>query len=465
MPSVSPSSTTSPKPLAPDPNINPFSALSPDLAENKLNDAEASEEMNAILGIGSYRKDIVYYSRQDMLRIGKKCRRQGPPRTMSPLETWFGLRRQPDAPEPSYGGQMGRFAVRTPGMRLGGGGEVNATQDQAKRDKRKEEEWRRPDRTLPRDPRRPNWQPREEDSSEPAWMDDAVIEDPAIAKESDPLIKFIPGEDMIAAHKRAMKSKDVGGDWRAEAFFGTDPAIASSSAPSAPPGFKAKSFNAADYLTQAHDGSDDEGSAKPAASAFTSRFQKFFGAPEPQSESLPIPQAETHEEPRDERMARLMGLLSTKRGVDDLRHMSSPPVNVSPNFPQAQYRPPNLLVQHTYVDPHERAPDPLQLLSQAQRQQQFARPPPHLSLSSYARPPNVFDGAPHDMGYPPFVRPPAGSFPNLPLNYPPPPQFFQRPPPPMPAGYTPRPPQYPTQLGPAQQDMLATLFSGLGPKS
>ncbi|WWD20815.1 hypothetical protein CI109_105292 [Kwoniella shandongensis] len=475
-------STTSPKLLAPDPNLNPFSPLSPDLVENKLNDNDASAEMNTILGIGPYRKDVVFYSRRDLLRIGKRCHNALPPRGMETHELWFGLRRQPEGPDPgpvdnrSYGGQMGRFSVRTPGIRLGG--------EEVKKERRKEDEWRKPERNPPRDPRRPNWQQREDESSEPAWMDDTALEDPAIAQSSDPLIKFIPGEDMIAAHKRAMKARDVGGDWRGEGFFGSDPAIASSSAPlGAPPSFKSKPFNAANYLTQARDASDEETSAKPATSAFTSRFQKFFGAPEssaePESLSRPAPSPhETQEEPRDERMARLMGLLSTKvrLEVTDSADSQSPEqesprdttVNVSPNSYPGQFRPPNPLLQQLYGNPQERAPDPLQLLSQAQ--QQYTRPPSHLPIPpQYARPPpGMYDAPPHDptAGYPPFIRPPPpGPFPNVPPGYLPPPQFFQRPPPPMPAGFAPRPPQYNAHLGPAQQDMLATLFSGLGPRN
>jgi hypothetical protein len=56
-------------------------------------------------------------------------------------------------------------------------------------------------------------------------------DDPAIATSSaEPLVAFVPGEDMIAVHKRAMKAREEGRS-------------GNQLVPSAP-----KQFNAADYL-------------------------------------------------------------------------------------------------------------------------------------------------------------------------------------------------------------------------
>lgn len=220
-----------------------------------------------------------------------------------------------------------------------------------------------------------------EEAQIPAWMDDQQpsIEpgDSAIEKavESDPLVKFIPGEDMIAVHKRAMKSRDTEGGWRGvekplSPFFDPDPVIASSSAaPGLPPGLplplaKTKVFNAADYLRPNKDQIDGD-SEKEAIehninpNAFQSRFQRFFAGPSsipsgpegsgpPESNrsnsaldsqsmmmspSIPPPrdvrsppqrspsEGEEHEPRRsDDRMATLMGLLSNKVGCSAYKH-------------------------------------------------------------------------------------------------------------------------------------------------
>nr|XP_019050768.1 hypothetical protein I302_01210 [Kwoniella bestiolae CBS 10118]OCF29698.1 hypothetical protein I302_01210 [Kwoniella bestiolae CBS 10118] len=582
-PSVSPSfSSISPKPPAPDPNINPFSPLSPDLPENRLNARNnEDDQVTRLLGLSSPHKDLVIYTRRELLRIGKSSRQRGPPEGMNSLDTWYGaisktnvqqvddpaiawigppsnssrrggfgegfgfgggigggrgiggrggrnigLRRQPESSldanglpidNRSYGGQMGRFSVRNPGnstMRLGS--------DEPKKDKRREDEWRRPDRDNVRGGLRRNNYPREEDNSEPAWMDDTAPVDPAIVDSADPLVQFIPGEDMIAAHKRAMKSRNVGADWRGDggnlpAFFGGDPAIASSSAPAPPPGLiKPKSFNAADYLKQAEDVSDEEIAPQPVqppappASAFSSRFQKFFSlTPEA---AAPVAEARPNdEEVKGDRTAKLMGLLSSKSPElpytpspsEQLRHLSSPPPvadnqggHLSPNFYGSSGGPPgppppppshaNALLQQLYGNaPQERQQlpaDPLQLLNQAQRQGGYHRPP-HMSLPpQFARPPNMYDDTnmyqPHH-----FARPQQPHFATA--NGPPPPGFMPPPPPPFfeQGGPPPRPPGYPIPnfppqqqqaapprpyppppLGPAQQDMLATLFAGLGPR-
>ncbi|WVF67781.1 hypothetical protein IAT40_002542 [Kwoniella sp. CBS 6097] len=557
----------------------------------------------------------------------------------------IGLRRQPDTGQLDANGlpidtrsfaagQMGHFSVplRNTTMRLGG--------NEPKRERRKEDEWRSREPHPPRDrnnnyrdghsnnnnynnrdrDRRPQYPP-DDDGIEPAWMDDEAPADPAIVESSDPLIKFIPGEDMIAANRPGIKSRDTGGGWRADggagggglpAFFSTaDPAIASSSAPtglSGPPpglgGIKPKSFNAADYLMQSKAVVDDEGEeeqspAQPQpSSAFTSRFQKFFASPSPGQPSGPalgpspgpalgghspgpapgpgpIPvhspiekpnvEAKSPAESKDDRMAKLMGLLTTKATPpepspsydsprNDFRHISSPPesthghphlhsnphVNaqspgpapsVSPNYFPANggaggrsSSHPNALLQQLYGSDRPMPPDPLQLLAQAQaqgqaqRQQQQPRPyqqAPQAQMSlppQFARPPpnlypeESFSPYGHGQAPSPFPNPNGpvpgpghghGPQPPPPPGYLPPPHFYQGPPrpPQMPMGYPgpgpapgfppqqglqPGPRQYPLGPGPGpgsgagpaghggaqhQQDMLATLFAGLGPRN
>lgn len=201
---------------------------------------------------------------------------------------------------------------------------------------------------------------REDEPQEPAWMDDHQITptniDPAIAEtaDADPLIQFIPGEDMIAAHKRAMKARDPGGTWRVEekpmlSFFGADPAVASTSNHNARPhGLphpmpKTKVFNAADYLRPSKANLENESDVEESASepnAFQSRFQRFFGASAvnsspaaepttsrrwvapiegesdhvvpPSSRTISSPPADQLASKVDDRMAKLMGLLSKK---------------------------------------------------------------------------------------------------------------------------------------------------------
>ena len=126
-------------------------------------------------------------------------------------------------------------------------------------------------------------------------LTDAVTQEASIL---DPLVKFMPGEDMIAAHKRAMKAREAEGDWRGGtkpliSFFGTDPAIASLSAASEPqpgltvPSAKPRNFNAADYLRptsqQSEEDKKEADEPDPASNAFQSRFQRFFGGPSPTS--------------------------------------------------------------------------------------------------------------------------------------------------------------------------------------
>ncbi|WWC72669.1 uncharacterized protein I206_106633 [Kwoniella pini CBS 10737] len=533
--SISPSfNSISPKPPAPDPNINPFSPLSPDLPENRLRARNADGEVNRLLGLLTMHQQPIIYTRKQLLRIGKRSHQRGPPPGMGPLETWYGppagsssrrggfgegfgfgggiggsnrgLGGRGGRNIGSHGGQMGRFSVRTPAnptMRLGG-----------EEDRRREDEWRRPDREngrMPRDTRRPNYQ---DESVEPAWMDDVAPADPAIVDNTDPLVQFVPGEDMIAAHKRAMKARDVGNDWRGDSgglppfFGGGDPAIASSSVPSGPPpGLKPKSFNAADYLKQAQDISDEETAPQKSphaapASAFSSRFQKFFSPPT--ANAAPVVEPRPVDEVKGDRTAMLMGMLSSKPNPpaehvyhpspnEQYRHLSSPPAaegppsHLSPSFYHSSRSSPpppapqaNALLQQLYGNTQDRqnAPDPLQLLNQAQRQG-YQQRPPHMSMPpQFARPPpdmymqedSASDSYNRQLSPTHFPNgpPPPGFMP------PAPPAFFQQGPP-RPPGYHPVPNYHPAQragppyppppLGPAQQDMLATLFAGLGPRN
>lgn len=121
------------------------------------------------------------------------------------------------------------------------------------------------------------------------------LEFPVIADTADPdrRIQFVPGVDMIAAHKRAMKARDAGGGWRGEekplvSFFAADPTVASASGENGmPPGLpvttvKSKAFNAADYLRPTKQVSDDDAEVdepNQEGNAFGSRFQRFFVGP------------------------------------------------------------------------------------------------------------------------------------------------------------------------------------------
>ncbi|WWC65276.1 uncharacterized protein I303_107893 [Kwoniella dejecticola CBS 10117] len=528
----------SPKPPVPDPNLNPFSPLSPDLPGKTMRIRDADEEVNRLLGLDTVQKRLVIYTRHQLLQTSKGSNRHNPPAGMEPLENWYGPPAKSNnvhVEDPAIAsiGSPGGSTRRGGGFGEGfgyGGGIGSSNRGLGGRGGRNIGSDRDHGR-MPRDPaRRPNF-PREEDTAEPAWMDDVAPNDPAIVDNSDPLVQFIPGEDMIAAHKRAMRARDVGTDWRGDggnlpAFFGADPAIASSSVPSQPPipGLKSKSFNAANYLKQTEDVSDEEQSVThqvpPAsnASAFSSRFQKFFSPPNEQASV--VADIKPAEELKDDRTAKLMGMLSSKPAPsseqvytpspsEQYRHLSSPlgasdgpPAHhlPSPHYHSPSHSPPpaphaNALLQQLYGNTQERqqqhSPDPLQLLNQAQRQGFPQRPAAHMSMPpQFARSPTHMYGQdelnsvdtyhttslnrqqhPH-----PFPNgPPQPSF----LPPPPPPPFFPqghpRPPPPgmpgylvpnfPPAGQQGAPPRPYPPLGPAQQDMLATLFAGLGPRN
>lgn len=79
----------SPKAHASDPNLNPFSPLSPDLAPNQLTSAQKPIMDSANDGTSS-EKPLITYTRKELLLIGRDCRGRGPPETMGALESWFG---------------------------------------------------------------------------------------------------------------------------------------------------------------------------------------------------------------------------------------------------------------------------------------------------------------------------------------------------------------------------------------
>jgi len=171
-----------------------------------------------------------------------------------------------------------------------------------------------------------------------------------------------------------------------------------------------------------------------------------------------------------------------------------------PNFqqyasppPPSNYPPPsnhNPLLQHLYhpqnsQDDQLRPTDPLHLLAQAQR---LSMLPQHFSMPPAA----MGRGPPPDQRPPPHMfqnrayeaPPPQGLLPMPPRNgHPPPNGPFPGGPPPGPPGFLPNhpfpgpnrpmyapdhvghlpPPGFPhPQLGASQQEMLATLFAGLG---
>lgn len=134
----------------------------------------------------------------------------------------------------------------------------------------------------------------EDEVSEPAWMNDATTPSASTnyAEETnatDPLIHLVSGEDMIAAHKKAMKAREPASSGQEYhkpmvAFFGAEQSISPSPASQEPSiqQEKAKVFNAANYLrpskTQLEDG-ENSTSDETNSNAFQSRFQRFFATP------------------------------------------------------------------------------------------------------------------------------------------------------------------------------------------
>lgn len=355
-------------------------------------------------------------------------------------------------------------------------------------------------------------QPQTYEEASPAWMDDSeafpTSESSITGMEQDGLVHFVPGEDMIAAHRKDR-------EWRSKplvSFFGA-PAASEPSRPT-------KTFNAADYLLPNKSVFQESPKDVPVESAFSSRFQKFFGGapatgqsvsptvhspqetyarpninvqatPDPPAQppvrSPPIEAADSHRQSEkvDDHMAKLMGLLSTKSPQQGPSSSSQPPLFAGgpapmstgpPGFMQHQQRsfpppPPQFVQEPPYhfiggYPQHlsQRAPDAMQLLAHAQQPPQFRPPMPGMDHLPPNGQPFLPNGPTHDhlrdlqfsRAYPPKAAPPPMPLPMQGMGPTSPPPPFM--------GYHPsqtmtRPP--PPQLNTAQQDMLATLFAGL----
>ncbi|BEI81219.1 hypothetical protein CcaverHIS002_0203790 [Cutaneotrichosporon cavernicola] len=357
-----------------------------------------------------------------------------------------GLRRQQQQDNPNidpaiveqgrgnFGGPMGKFSMRPSGergMRLGGE-EVRQHRDGDKgdRDRRRRDDgdWRRGDRQQQpplhhnrngegsrRGPPGFSGPRYDDDSIEPAWMSDDVpaIEDPAIASSSagetavDGLVQFVPGQDMIAAHKRAMKARAAGGagqdNWRASdknlvSFFGGQEAAAAP--PPTPP--KPKEVDHRSYFKKRNviDDDDDESDDKnePSSQAFQSRFQRFFTqetvastvqpvpqmahrapspqAPMPPPQMRPSPIVRGPSEPQkplpspgpqnaEDHLAKLMGVLSTRSispaqprpaSAEMAQQRMPPNLGHLPPFPGDQYPPPPPGLHYDYGHSPTEAP-------------------------------------------------------------------------------------------------------------
>lgn len=150
---------------------------------------------------------------------------------------------------------------------------------------------------------------RDEDVQEPAWLFDGPVpaaHDAATPSDPDHLVQFVPGEDAIAAHKRAMKAKNAHGGKDSGGslfpYFGEPAAPAVSSA-------KPKAFVAANYLRVEEEAPDND-SGRGETSFNGSRFQKFFGpggAPESEANRNPPPMSPPPQ--GEDHLSRLMGVL------------------------------------------------------------------------------------------------------------------------------------------------------------
>jgi len=117
-------------------------------------------------------------------------------------------------------------------------------------------------------------------------MDDQPEHDPAIAHiQDDALHRFVPVEDKIAAHKRAMRAGNEGSERKPlVGFFNTEQPV---QAPAKP----IKEYNAANYLLPKKRVEPEASSSKETTTS--SRFARFFGNPaqpeEPASSVLSPP--------------------------------------------------------------------------------------------------------------------------------------------------------------------------------
>ena len=120
----------------------------------------------------------------------------------------------------------------------------------------------------------------QEDTSQPAWMDDQAEVDPAIVVERDQRhFNFGAGNDPIAAHKRMMKG--AGDARRPEPLV---PFFAGQGATPNKPSKAPKQVNASDYLLPGKGptkASPVTPQVEPPLAASHSRFQRFFGPPQP----------------------------------------------------------------------------------------------------------------------------------------------------------------------------------------
>lgn len=235
--------------------------------------------------------------------------------------------------------------------------------------------------------------------------DGPELDDPAIASstpDADHLVKFVPGEDMIAAHKRAMKGgrsgASDGDNWRPNekplvSFFGGEQPPAKT-----PP--KPKEVNVQNYFKHKvfdddKDKEDDQPEEKEETSAFQSRFQRFFGsgAQNPATAAAGIspgrspvaPESPVGGQRVDDHMAKLMGMLSTKGtspaprpGSADLQQQQQqrPPFS---GFRGGPPPPPGMYAQSPSEAPHSHSQSPSDYMRRDEgppQQQQYSSPPP-----------------------------------------------------------------------------------------
>lgn len=407
------------------------------------------------------------------------------------------LRREPQSanatdpavdPERSFDlrGNLGKSSARPFAETRGPKDLTNETTMASRRD---EGEWRRNrGDTSRKDGPRAAGPRRDDDAAEPAWLFDGPVaneQDVTISSDPDHLVQFVPGEDAIAAHKRAMKAKnapsvkDRGGHMFP--FF-------ADSAASAPSLAKPKAFVAANYLRVEEEAPDND--AGQGETSFNgSRFQKFFGpggAPDVEVNRSPPPMSQPP--PVEDHLSRLMGVLRTTSNahVSDSAPQRGPPHVVSPPPPRPQaieVPHPTLLMRPANSErppsAHNNSMPPPEFLQQLynpvrqptghftdhrQLQQYQARGfDPNAALHDYSAAagydprPNVTRQDHHPFGLQQgqqqyYGRPPGHEYglyaPNPPISSSQPPA---------------RPMRGTHGLGSAQQEMLATLFAGSRP--
>ncbi|RXK41026.1 hypothetical protein M231_01657 [Tremella mesenterica] len=567
------------------------------------NEDEDEDEGIVALGFQRPTRPLIHYNRPTLLRIALTCRAKGwqRPLTLKPLESWYGtvpntntgrssaledpaiasvgFSAGPSHRKPAggfgegfgFGGgiggarQFGRGG-RNVGLRREAGLDTNGLPlppnrkegfssqtsrnmsqqhnerltrgDEHKITKREDIDWRKGiTRYEPIQIR--------DEEREPAWMDDGPSspnDDLTFGgTNSDQFLQFVPGDDPIAAHKRAMKARLGGNIVEQPSFFNDTTQI--NAAPSKP-----KSFVASNYLRVDKDTAEDDAQPLEGNTSHQSRFQRLFAAggnpsntanlvPQmplsnmnhpnypnmnsispvnpvnpiipnhPNMSSIspvnpinPPNQPPRHIEPHtqtqrpDDHVSRLMGLLKPTQ--------PPPPPPPPPGLSESPYPPPHQPEYPTYpqhqqqqqpnypsmprpeISDHIRSqallhqlysnrpdipptPDQLHLLSRSgvgrpmgMHMSMPPMPSPQMynahALREEQYPPPMFPpGYPQVPQGPPQQLPPNMPGPMVPFGYPSPSTMGPRPPP----GYNPNQ----SQLGAAQQEMLATLFSGLRP--